>query len=124
MVVLLQITQIVASGGKVDIKHCLGDYECSPLLPVLFERDATMRSSGSKSDLIKVLKDETNASTTEQLPSTDNCTSVIIDAMGLIRRSPFQKDESFADYAIRLKNQILDGVPHSAGSIHLCRDRY
>ena len=113
---------IVASGGKVDIKHCLGDYECSPLPPALFECDATMRSSGSKSDLIKVLKDETNVSSVEELSSTNHCTSVIIDAMSLIHCFLFQKGQNFADYAVKLKNQILNTVSHGSSSIHFCCD--
>ena len=53
MAALLHIIQIVATGGKVDVKNCLGNYTA------FFENDMTMRLSGSKSDLIKVLKGET-----------------------------------------------------------------
>ena len=84
MAALFCITQVVESDSKVDIKHCLDDYECGQLSPAVFEHDTTMRSSGSKSDLIKVLRDETNLTTIEQLPSMNNCILVIIDAMGLI----------------------------------------
>ena len=60
--------------------------------------DMTMRLSGFKSDLIKVLKDETDITSVLEIPLNGNCTSVIIfEASGLIHCSPFQKysDEHF-----------------------------
>ena len=60
MAALLHNIQIVATGGKVDVKNCLGNYESSLVSTAFFENDMTMRLSGSKSDLIKVLKDETD----------------------------------------------------------------
>ena len=49
---LLHIIQIVATGGKVDVKH----YERSLVPTAFFENGMTMRLSGSKSDLFKVLR--------------------------------------------------------------------
>ena len=57
---LLHIIQIVATGSKVNVKHCLGNYVCCLVPIAFFENDMTMRLSGSKLNLIKVLKDETD----------------------------------------------------------------
>ena len=48
------------TGGKVDVKHCLGNCEHSLVPTEFFENGMTMGLSGSKSDLIKVLKDNTD----------------------------------------------------------------
>ena len=62
MAALLHMIQIVATCSKMKVKHCLGNYEHSLVPTAFFENDMTksMRLSGSKSDLIKVLKDETD----------------------------------------------------------------
>lgn len=75
-----------------------------------------------RTSLIKVLKDETNLSSVEELPCTDNCTSVVIGTMGLIRRFLFHKYENFADHGNRLKKQFLKCSTWC--NVHSLYDRY
>ena len=53
------MTQIVASGGEVDILNFIGNHECSKTSPSLFNEDGTMRAAGTNSSLVKVLREET-----------------------------------------------------------------
>lgn len=55
---LLRITQVIASGGEVDIVNFIGNHECSNTPPSLFTKDGEMRS-GSKASLVKAIKDDT-----------------------------------------------------------------
>lgn len=48
----------------------------------------------------------------EILPSTEtHNTDAIIDAMSMIHRYPFQKDEEFGEYANRLQHKMLSDLP-------------
>ena len=42
------MTQIVASGGEVDIVNFIGNHECSKTPPSLFNEDGKMRAAGTK----------------------------------------------------------------------------
>ena len=56
---LLRMTQIIASGGKVDVTQFIGNNECSSSPPCLFDDDGRMRSTGSKATLIKAILEQT-----------------------------------------------------------------
>ena len=118
---LLCITQIQASGGQMNLNDFIGKHECSDFPPSRFEEDGKMRS-GTKANLLKVLKEETKVTTTPQLPEDDSRVSVVVDAMYLIRCWSFLKGESFR--AIAYKYLLLSDIPINTHSIHFCCDRY
>ena len=76
---LLRMTQIIASGGELDIADFIGKDECCALPPSLFQEDGDMRT-GKKSSLVKVLKEETKVSIAD-LPKDCPETAVVVDAM-------------------------------------------
>ena len=45
---LLRMTQMVNSGGEVDIVNFIGNNECSKNPPSLYNEDGTMRAAGTK----------------------------------------------------------------------------
>lgn len=121
---LLRMTQVIASGGTIDIKQYIGNHECSNVPPSLFEEDGTMRSTGSKANLIKTVVEETGISSSTVLPPTDRKTAVVVDAMYMIHRLSFEKDETFDTIADRYRQSLLNSVPKETSIIHFCCDRY
>ncbi len=80
---LLRITQITASGGDVDITDFIGQHECADFSPSLFDDyNSKMRSTESKSSLVKAPEAETEVKPSE-LPESSLSTS---DAMFDIRK--------------------------------------
>lgn len=55
---LLPMTQIIASGGELNIVDFISNHECSDFPPSLFQEDGSMRT-GTKASLVKILKEET-----------------------------------------------------------------
>ncbi|KAK1901877.1 O-methyltransferase cnsE [Dissostichus eleginoides] len=53
---LLRMTQIIASGGELNIVDFIGNHECSDLPPSLFQEDGSTRT-GTKASLVKILKE-------------------------------------------------------------------
>ena len=66
-----------------------------------------MRAAGTKSSLVKILKEETKVTTSDLLPQGDWKTAVVVDGMHAIRRWSFKKNEIFGDIADRYKEQLL-----------------
>ena len=118
------IMQQVASGGDVDVVNFIGKHECSKVPPSLFNEDGTMRAAGTKSSPVKILKEETEVTTSDLLPQGDWKTAVVVDAMHAIRRWSFKTNETFGDIAERYKEQLLKDVPAGTKIIHFCCDRY
>ena len=83
-----------------------------------------MRAVGTKSSLVKTLKDETNVSCATELPTEERKTAVVVDAMHAIRQSSFQQEETFGAIARRYKHNLLNDVPPGTEIIHFCCDRY
>lgn len=121
---LLRITQIIASGGEVDIVNFIGNHECSKVPPSLFNEDGTMRASGTKATLVKTLKEETQVSTVSSLPNVERKTAVVVDAMYAIRHWSFQREETFGSISERYIHHLLKDVPTGTEIIHFCCDRY
>ena len=120
---LLRMTQIVASGGDVDIVDFIGNHECSVYPPSLFHEDGTMRR-GTKSSLVKALKEETKIQCRDNVPDKGQKTAVVVDAMNAIRRWSFQKGEHFGAIASRFKYSLLHDIPPGTEFVHVCCDRY
>ena len=78
---LLRMTQIIASGGTVDVTQFIGNHECSSSPPSLFNNDGRMRSTGSKATLVKAILDQTKIHALEKLSHSNLKTAVVIDAM-------------------------------------------
>jgi len=47
----------------------------------LFNEDGSMRAAGTKSTLVKALKEETKVSSSPSLPPEERKTAVVVDAM-------------------------------------------
>jgi len=124
VVALLRMTQIIASGGEVDIVDFIGNHECSKIPQSLFNGDGTMRSAGAKANLVKTLKEETKVVSSPCLPKEHRKTAVVVDAMYAIRRWTFQKEEPFGSIATRYRNNLIQDVPAGTIIIHFCCDRY
>ena len=120
---LRRLTQIHASGEEMELSDFIGKHECSDYPPSLFQEDGSMRS-GTKSSLLKVLKEETGISPHQNLPEDDESTAVVVDAMGSIRRWSFHKGESYGAIAERYFHQLMSEIPRYTCSIHFCCDRY
>ena len=56
---LLRMTQIITSGGNVDVTQLIGNHECSSSPPSLFDDDGKMRYTGSRATLIKAILEQT-----------------------------------------------------------------
>ena len=125
---LQRITQLLASGQEVDVVDMIGNYECSKYPPAIFAEDGSMRSQGTKSTLVNVLKETSNvqASTAEDalVSGRVHKTGVIVDAMFAIRGWSFHKDELFLSVADRYLRNLLFDCPKGTDSIHFCCDYY
>ena len=121
---LLRMTQIMASGGRVDVVKYIGHHECSKVPPSLFDEHGFMRSTGAKSSLVKAIKEEANIESVTELTTGDGNTAVVVDAMYFIHRLSFQKDERFSAIADRYRHYLLPDVPRGTQIIHFCCDRY
>ena len=80
------MTQIIASGGEVDIVNFIGNHECINTPPSLFNEDGTTSAAGTKANLVKVLREETVVSAVPNLPQHNLKTAVVVDAMYAFRR--------------------------------------
>ena len=120
---LLRMTQIIASGGELDVVDFIGNHECSEYPPSLFQDDGRMRT-GTKSSLVKILKEDTKVTSTHALPPNDRKTAVVIDAMSAIRHWSFHQGERFGTIAERYKHLLLNDVPVGTEFVHFCCDRY
>ena len=120
---LLRMTQIIASGGELDIVDFIGNHECSDLPPSHFQEDGGMRT-GTKASLVKILKEETKVTSIPDLPQNDKKTAIVVDAMCAIRQWSFHKGERFGTIAERYKHLLLNDVPAGSEIIHFCCDRY
>ena len=85
------MTQIVASGGEVDIVNFIGNHDCSKTPPSLFNEDGTMKAAGTKDSLVKVLREETGARAVPNLPQRNLKKAVVVDAMSLFVAGPFEQ---------------------------------
>ena len=56
------MTQIVVSGGEVDIVHFIGNHECSKNPLSLVKEDVTMRAAGTNASPIKFRRDNKRCS--------------------------------------------------------------
>ena len=80
------MTQIVASGGEVDIVNFIGNHECIKTPPSLVNEDDTTSAAGTNANLVKVLREETVVSAVPNLPQHNLKTAVVVDAMYAVRR--------------------------------------
>ena len=83
-----------------------------------------MRSTGTKSSLIKYLLEETKIVPLHEIPRDKSKTAVIVDAMHDIRRWSFNKGEPFPNIADRYLKQLMKEKPENTTAIHFCCDRY
>ncbi|KAK1903960.1 Calmodulin-regulated spectrin-associated protein 3 [Dissostichus eleginoides] len=120
---LLRMTQIIASGGELNIVDFIGNHECSDLPPSPFQEDGSMRT-GTKASLVKILKYKTKVSSIPDLPQDCLKTAVVIDAMSAIRHWSFHTGEGFGVIAERYRHLLLNDVPPGTDIIHFCCDRY
>ena len=121
---LLRMTQIIASGEKVDVTQFFGNHECSLSSFFFFDDDGRMRSTGSKTTLIKAILEQKKIHTLEKLSQCTVKTAVVIDAMHLIRKLSFLPNENFAHVSDRYLKYLLKDVPDGSEIIHFCCDRY
>ena len=117
VVALLRVTQIIASGGEVDIVDFIGNHECSKIPQSLFNGDGTMRSACAKANLVKTLKEETKVVSSPCLPKEHRKTAVVVYA---IRRWTFHKEEPFGSIATRYRNNLIQDVPAGTSIIYFC----
>ena len=121
---LMRMTQIMASGGEVDVIKFIGEHECANKPPSLFDKNGEMRAPRTKANLVRVLKEDTQVTPETELPQTNLKTCLIIDGMHAIRKWSFQKEEPFPAVSTRYRNSMLDDVPSGTGEVHFCCDRY
>ena len=55
----------------------------------LFNEGGTMRTVGTNSSLVKILKEDTEVTISDLLPQGEGKTAVVVDAMHVIRRWSF-----------------------------------
>lgn len=120
---LLRMTQIIASGGELNIVCFIGNHECSEFPPSLFQEDGSMRT-GTKASLLKILKEETKVNSIPNLLQDGKKTAVVVYAMCAIQYWSFQKGELFGTIAERYKNFLLNDVPAGTQIIRFCCDKY
>ncbi|KAJ3604062.1 hypothetical protein NHX12_028803 [Muraenolepis orangiensis] len=100
------MTQIIASCGELTIVDFIGNQECSDFPPSLFQEDGSMRT-GTKTNLMKILIEETRVTSIPDLPQDDKKTAVVIDALCAIQHWSFHKVVGFGTIAERYKNLLL-----------------
>ena len=120
---LLRMTQIIVSGGELNIVDFIGNHECSDFPPSLFQEDGSMRI-GTKASLVKILKEKTKVSSILDLPQDCLKTAVVVDAMSTIRHWFLDTGEGFGVIAERYRHLLLNDVPPGTDIIHFCCDRY
>ena len=120
---LLRITQVIASGGNVDIISFIGEHECSKTPPALFTEDGEMRS-GAKASLINAIQDDTGIRPMACLPDANRATAMVVDLMQVVRQWSFQKGETFGDVAHRYRRNLISILPAETDALHLCCDSY
>ena len=120
---LLCITQVIASGGDIDIINFIGEHLCSKTPQALFTEDGEMRS-GTKASLVKAIKDDTGIQSASCLPDTHKQTAVVVDVMHVVRKWSFQKGETFGDVARRYSRNLKSSLPAETDVLHLCCDSY
>ena len=122
---LLRMTQIIASGSTLDIVNFIGEHECSNTPKALFSGGTKMRT-GTKSLLVKAIKETTKVKSVDKLPTPQDGskTAVFVDAMYMIRRQPFKKDTKFEDIAGRYLVGMVNNIPPGTASILFCCDCY
>ncbi|KAK1900297.1 Mitochondrial import inner membrane translocase subunit TIM21 [Dissostichus eleginoides] len=119
----LRMTQIIASGGELNIVDFIGNHECSDLPPSPFKEDGSMRT-GTKASLVKILKEKTKVSSIPDLPQDCLKTAVLVYAMSAIRHWSFHTGEGFGVIAERYRHLLLNDVPPGTDIIHFCCDRH
>ena len=71
---ILRMTQVIASGLDVDVINFIGNHECSKVPPTLFNECVTMRTTRTKSTLVKAfLKEETKTNSVPHVPQVLLC---------------------------------------------------
>ena len=58
-----------------------GDHECCEFAPALFNESGSMTATGTKSSLVKAVKEETKTNSVPHVPPVDRKTTVIVDGM-------------------------------------------
>lgn len=86
------MTQIITLGGDVDHVEFRRHRKCSDYPPPFFHEDGRMRT-GTKSSLVKTLKEMTKVASTPTLPEHDGKAIAVSDAMYVIRHWSFSKGE-------------------------------
>ena len=102
----------------------IGNHGCSKTPASLFNENGTMRATGTKASLVKVLREETCVTAVPNLPHQNLKTAVVMDAIYAVSRWPFLKDETFGAVARLYRNHLPTDIPNGTDSIHFCRDRY
>ena len=110
------MTQIVASGGEVDVVKYIGSHECSNILQSLFDDNGNMRS-GNKAILVKTIKYDTKVGSENKLPISAVHTVIIVDAMSMIRHLSFEKGDAFVDISNRFRQYIISNITQVTQSI-------
>lgn len=88
--------------------------------PSLLNEDGTRRTAGTKANLVKALKDETQVNAFSDLPQGEMKTAVVIDVMYATRHWSFKKGETFRTIASRYWYNLLMSVTEDTQIIHLC----
>ena len=79
----------------------IGNYECTRLRLLSLMMMGRMRSTGSKAILIKIILGQTKIHTLEKLSQSTVKTTVVIDAMHLIKKLSFLPNKNFAPVSDR-----------------------
>ncbi len=95
---LLRLTKLAVSGGEVDI-NLIGKHESSNFPPSLFNEDGSMRAGGTKSTLIKALKEGIQVTTVSHLSQDRAQNTCIADATLAVRQWSFHKGQTFGAIA-------------------------
>lgn len=121
--VLHRLSQVIASGGTVDIHDMVGMHECTDAPPSLFDQQGTLRR-GVKSTLVNVILDEVELDKRNGLPDEHKSTAVVVDAMHMVRKWSFLPNETFHDMQKRYKRNLKYDVPQDTDIVHFICDRY
>ena len=125
--VLKRLLKMSVVGESIDVSSFIGNYECAPFPPSLFEADSngtiTMRH-GSKSSWVTSILKETGVAKLKKLPETDQKTALVIDSMCFIRKYPFSDGETFQMYESRCFTKVMSTLPPGCKIVHFPADRY